>query len=343
VSDSPNALRWDGERGHYEVYYLSATDRCSGVGLWIRYTMLAPVGHGEDPTCALWLMAMDPRAGGAQPGDRGLLARKATLPISALQCGDDPFRLSIGDATLDDRGMAGAIEDVSWQLRWEPSLHAYRHVHPVLQRARVAKTVLLLPHADLAVSGTVSLAGRDLQLDGARAGQAHVWGSKHAARWAWAHCNDFESLDGDRRADTFVDVVSVFVPRLRREVGPSTPLVARLLGEDFCSTSPVRVLANRSRFSLTGWHLEARDGKRRLRIEVDAPRDMLVGVTYHDPDGDLAYCYNSEVASMRLNVWDRSARGPLGWTLRDTLVADGCAHFEYAQREPVPGMPLLIA
>jgi hypothetical protein len=76
--------------------------------------------------------------------------------------------------------------------------------------------------------------------------------------------------------------------------------------------------------------------------EVDAPRESLVGVTYHDPDGDLAYCYNSEVASMRLNVWDRSSRVRSDWVLRDTLVADGTAHFEYAQRTPVEGVQLLV-
>ena len=72
------------------------------------------------------------------------------------------------------------------------------------------------------------------------------------------------------------------------------------------------------------------------------PRELLVAVTYQDPDGEEAYCYNSEVASMRVQVWDGTAPGPLGWTQRDTLVADGRAHFEYAQREPVPALPLLI-
>jgi hypothetical protein len=382
VTDSPNALRWDGSPGHYEVYYLSLTDAGSGIGLWIRYTMLAPLQSRTGPTCALWLLAMDPQASGAgnagsghaasahgngalassaddegdarasggeaatRTGARGgdaRLARKATFPIAMLRARADPFHLSIGEATFDDRGMAGAIGDVRWELRWEPRLHTYHHVHPLLRRARVAKTVLVLPHADLEVSGTVVLPGRELTLDGARGGQAHLWGSKHAARWAWLHANDFRSLEGEPRRDTFVDAVSVFVPRMGREMGPSTPLVGRVLGEDFNSTSPVRVLANHSHFSLTGWHLEARDGKRRVRVEVDAPRDTLAGVTYHDPDGDLAYCYNSEVATMRLNVWDRKARGRLGWALRETLVADGRAHFEYAQREPVPGMPLLIA
>ena len=75
----------------------------------------------------------------------------------------------------------------------------------------------------------------------------------------------------------------------------------------------------RSRFGLTTWRFEARDGKRRIVGEVDAPRETLAGVTYHDPDGRPAYCYNSEVASIRLSVFDRTARGRFGWILRDTL------------------------
>ena len=45
---SANVLQWDGGPGHYEVYYLSATDARSGTGLWIRYTMCSPLqGSGE--------------------------------------------------------------------------------------------------------------------------------------------------------------------------------------------------------------------------------------------------------------------------------------------------------
>jgi hypothetical protein len=329
---NPNVLQWNGGPGHYEVYYLSATDPASGLGLWIRYTMRSPLeGSGE---CSLWFMAMD------REGSR--FARKATYPIEELVAEPEPFRLTLAGADLSDRGMAGAFADVSWELSWEPSLPAAEHVHPLLRRAGIAKTLLVLPHPDLAVSGTVRFGDHDFELAGARGGQAHLWGSKHAARWAWTHANDLRSLDGEPRPETYVDGVSVFVPRLGRELGPSTPVVGRFGGEDFRSTSPAAVVRSASSFGLTTWRFEARDGKRKLVGEVDAPRETLVGVTYHDPDGDLAYCYNSEVASMRLFVWDRVARGRFGWTLRDTLVADGTAHFEYAQRTPVDGVELLV-
>ncbi|MGZ4279195.1 MAG: hypothetical protein ACXVVU_21305, partial [Solirubrobacteraceae bacterium] len=115
---SANVLQWDGGPGHYEVYYLSATDPRSATGLWIRYTMRSPLqGAGE---CALWFMAMD------RDGTR--IARKATHPIDALTAEPDPFRLTLAGADLSDRGMAGAFEDVLWELSWEPSLPAAEHV-----------------------------------------------------------------------------------------------------------------------------------------------------------------------------------------------------------------------
>src|SRR5438128_1130704 len=188
MAANPNALQWDGGAGHYEVYYLSATDRATGCGLWIRYTMVAPAAGAREPTCSLWFMAMDPER-------REVLGRKSSWP---------------------------------------------------------------------------------------------------ASRWAWTHCNDFESLEGEPRPGSFFEGVSVFVPRLGRELGPNTPIVGRFGGEDFSSTGPLQVTRTDSRFGLTSWQVEARGGDRRVVADVDADREQLVGVTYHDPDGDLAYCYNSE-------------------------------------------------
>lgn len=331
MGSDANALRWNGGTGHYEVYYLSLTDGDSGVGAWIRYTMLAPI---EGPaSCALWFMAMEP--GGAVRG------HKLTLPIEHLRAATAPFALQIGDASLDDRGMRGGFEDIAWDLRWSPRLPPYKHVHPLLERARIAKTVLTLPHPDLEVEGTLQIGARQIELHGARGGQAHLWGSKHAARWAWAHCNDFRDADDEPVRDSFIDAVSVFVPRFGRELGPSTPLVARLLGEDFISTAPRALLRTPSHFDVNGWRLQASAGSRRIDVEVEAPRDSLVGVTYHDPDGEHAYCYNSEIATMRVSVHDRAARRS-GWIERQRLIAPGCAHFEYAQRRAVPGLSLSV-
>jgi hypothetical protein len=328
-----NDLRWDGRTGHYEVWYVAATDPASGVGLWLRFTVHAPLRG--DAECALWCLAME--------RDGWRFARKAPFAVERLEAERDPFRLRLAGADLSDRGSAGEIgADCAWELSWAPRLPAAGHVHPLLRRAGVARTDLVLAHPALELSGTVRLGERTLALDRAGGGQAHLWGSEHAARWAWTHASDLHGVDGSPRPDAYVDAVSAFVRRAGRELGPSTPVVARLLGDDFRATSPLRVARAPSRFGLSSWRFEAVDGARRLEAEVDAPRASLAGVTYHDPDGTPAYCYNSEVASLRLLVRDRAARGRFGWIVRDTLVAEGRAHFEYGQRVPVPGVELLL-
>jgi hypothetical protein len=333
-----NDLQWDGRPGHYEVYYVTFTDPATGVGFWIRYTMVAPYPEtGEEATCSLWLCAMDRADPSANVG------RKASFPPSELSARTDPFHLKLGDAWLSDNGMAGSIENgaerVAWNLEWQPRLDAYAHVHPILRRAKIAKTILFLPHPDLEVSGTVELGGRRFEVLRARGGQAHLWGSKHASRWAWAHCNDFTDVDGNPRPDTFVDGVSVFVPRFGRQIGPNTPVVGRIAGKDLLSTSPIAVRSNESDFDLVSWRFQARDHGVKVAGRVSARREDLVGVTYHDPDGELAYCYNTEVADMRLDVL---ARRSLRWELADELRSLGRAHFEYAQREPIEGVELKI-
>jgi hypothetical protein len=336
MAGSPNALRWDGGPGHYEVYYVTLTDPHTGVGVWIRYTMVAPLAAvGEPATCSLWFLAMDPR-----PGATPTIARKATFGVDRLESMAEPFGLRIGDATLTDGGMFGSFEDVAWQLSWTPAPKPYEPVHPILQRLRVAKTVLVLPHAHVAIDGTIALPGGEtLELAGILGGQAHLWGSKHASSWAWVHCNDFVNSEGEP-VDAFIDGVSVTVPRLGREIGPNTPVVARIDGADFLSTSPLRVRRNRSSYGLDGWRFEAIDGALRLVGEVTAVRDQLAGVTYHDPDGELAYCYNTETATLRLEVHERSTPGR-GWRQIRAYVSPGRAHYEVGQRTPEPDLDLL--
>jgi hypothetical protein len=326
---SANALRWDGGPGHYEVYYLTFTDPASETGVWIRYTMLAPLEGA--PTCSLWFLTMSPR--------EGLTARKATFSSAELTAEADPFRLTIASATLADGGASGEFEDVSWSLQWEPG-RSYDPVEPLLRP--FASTVFALPNGDTAISGRIGVGSQSLSVEGARGAQAHLWGSKHAAAWAWARCGDFRTADGERVADTFIDGVSARVHRFGREVGPATPVVGRIDGEDFRSTSLPRLLSNRSDFAPGRWRFEAVAKRRKLIGEVDADTRLLAGVTYHDPDGEPAYCYNSEAASMRLHVYRRSSPGP-GWTYARTLFGAGCAHFEYAQRDPVPDLELLLA
>ena len=102
------------------------------------------------------------------------------------------------------------------------------------------------------------------------------------------------------------------------------------------------VARNSSRFGLTSWRFEARDGRRRVVGEVDAPRELARRRDLPRPrrgPGLLLQQRGGLDAPQRLGPHVPRA---LGWVLRDTLVADGNAHFEYAQRAPVDGVELLV-
>ena len=279
----------------------------------------------------------------AMSADGRTYARKSTLPITELRAEADPFRLVVGDCELSDRGFAGQVEDASWELRWEPATAPGEIVHPLLERARIARTMMVMPHPDLAIEGTLSFGGEQVELSGARGGQTHLWGAKHASRWCWVHASDLEDLDGAPRRGDWIEAVSVVTPRH----GPRRrPEHARWRA--CCSASrsrryaPLRVLRADAEIGLTRYHFETQTRNRRLRVEVDAPRETLVGVTYDDPDGEQAWCYNSEVASLRAWVWERAARARRPLAAGRDVQAPGRAHVEYAQRSPVVDVPVLV-
>ena len=131
-----NALRWDGGPGHYEVWYLTLTDPASGVGVWIRYTMLAPLGGGREATCSLWFLAMDPSGPPRRPQGARARRRAPRARPSRSACAS-------AGATLDDRGDAGGFEDVAWDLPGRPGRRLPSTSTRSLERARIAKTVLV--------------------------------------------------------------------------------------------------------------------------------------------------------------------------------------------------------
>lgn len=320
-----NDLRWTGQRGWYEVHFLELTDAASGTGVWIRQTVHAPADG--DPECGVWFMA--------STRDGARTAFKATLPASALESASAPFRLACGDAELTDGGMRGSAGGASWDLQWAPSAAPGVPVDPLVGRARIAKTMLAIPHPDLRISGTVRFGDRELALDGARGEQAHLWGTSHAARWGWLHAADLTTLAGEPCDADWIDVVSVVVPRGGREIGPVTPVVGRLLGEEFAATGPLALVRSRASFGLSALQVEARTRARRVVVHASAPPPLQVGVRYDDPDGTNVWCANTALGDARIWVWDRRAGAP-GWLLRETLQASGTAHVEYAQRAPIP-------
>ena len=76
--------------------------------------MVAPLPEtGEEATCSLWLMAMDPQDPARNVG------RKVSFPVSEMSATAEPFELRIGAATLTRPGMSGSLEQDGVMCEWD--------------------------------------------------------------------------------------------------------------------------------------------------------------------------------------------------------------------------------
>jgi hypothetical protein len=315
-----NAPRWDGRRGHYEVWFLTMTH--GRIGYWIRYTLRAPVAG--PPEREAWFARFDPDDPARTFGLHG--------PPDGAPVPGGYFR--VGESVLEPgtaRGhIAGPGHEARWDLQWDGGQPTFRVLPPVLYRAGLAPTKPFTPNPDVRFSGTIEADGERVAVDGAPGQQGHLYGSRHAERWAWASCN------------RFVDDGWAF--QALSAQGRRGPLLT-----PFLTFAGLRIdgrwvrfrgTSRRRTWALGTWRLRLEAKAYRLEGEVRAFPDHLIRARYLDPDDTPRFCHNSEVASARLVLWERRAGG---WQEAAGLVSEGTTHAEWAGRTPAPGVETVHA
>jgi hypothetical protein len=310
-----NRMMWRGQPGHYEVWYLTCSDRGRKSGFWIRYTLEAPVtAHGE-PYVQLWFC----RGDGQAPENTFAINRR--FPISALAQTQSPFEVRIGEARVSHDGMRGALagngHDVRWDLRWQPAPRTHLFLPRGLYGGSFAETLALSPNLSIAVHGTIEVDGRRYELAGEPGGQSHVWGRKHAYGWAWGHCTAFTRDE---------DGATALVPLTLFTVYPDG-----LSGEALRFTEWLSLPFCRSDYRTGHYALSGENASTRVEAQFSCQPDDMVRAEYVDPDGAPAYCHFAATASCRLTVLKRTLPGAK-WQPYRKLHSDRGAQFEWGGR-----------
>jgi len=331
--DADNILRWDGEkRGHYEVYFLKFNDSLNRMACWIRYTLTSPTEGCGDAYCELWGIFFD------VDNPRNNFAVKKRYPVGALGWERDRFQLSIGDAELLPGSCHGSIESaggehsLAWGLDFEsrsPTL--YHFPYQSMYRLAFPKTKVLCPYVDARFSGWLEADGKRFKLERVPGQQEHLWGTKHALRWAWGHCNSFAEDPGAvwEGLDAQIKMGPVPSPHLK-------VFYLKAFGREHHFSALPRWFLNRSRWELGKWSFEARNAQVRVRGEISCRPEEMVAVTYTDPDGELLWCNNSKVARMELEILDHSGASLGTLTTADTAAA------EFVDRRTYPQVPIRL-
>jgi hypothetical protein len=328
MPDRDNRMVWDRrKRGHYEVWYLTLTDRPTGAAFWIRYTLESPQAGQGEPYAQLWFTSFAPDGGGGEE------ARHLQFPIDALSSEAAPFSVSIGEARLTHGSARGAIEGhASWELEWEPAPETHRHLPALAYAIPITSTTLLTPNPGVRFRGRIQVAGRSFELGDATGCQTHLWGRKHAESWAWVSCTTW---DGGEQAH--FEGITALVKRGGRTLPPMAVVGLTLDGRRHQVNSFRRALKTRSDWELGRWAFEAEGASARVEGEITHPVDALVLAEYHDPDGEPSFCHNSELATLRLRTELRDGRFS-AWREGPLLTATGTAHAEWGARAANPSV-----
>lgn len=299
----------------YEVWFLTFTDRETGRGYWVRSTHRAP--RRGQASAGVWFARFDP----ADPtGTFGVHQASSFWTIDA-----HAFDVRIGDARMTSGHAEGSVEadgrTISWDLSWPTGEPTFRLLPSFMYRRGIAPTKPYAPNVDTRFSGAITVDGETSAVSGATGQQGHVAGHRHAERWAWAHCGEFE---GD---EAVVHAVSAQGRRGPFDTPYLTSVGVRWQGRWIRLSKWSR----RRDFGLGSWKVDLEDRTFRLAGRIEAPARALLKARYEDPDGSFRYVHNSEIASSRLALFERRAGGFEEVAL---LESRGTTHAEWAGRTP---------
>jgi len=326
-AEKDNIFRWDGRRGHYEVYYIKFNHLQSRTGYWLRYTLLSPL-EGE-AIAELWGMFYDP----SNPNNN--FALKETYPLSETQFSRERFYLRIGPSALYHTGAKGEIKKYGSSLRWNLSFSmnrmSFRHFPiDLMYRLALPRTKVLSPHFDTRVSGRIEVNGRIYECQNEPGQQAHLWGTKNAEMWTWGHCNAFAEDPGA----VFEGISARF--RIGPWLSPAVnPFFIRWKGMDYSMNGFLQSVRNESRTELPRWSFNARSGDFTFSGEMSARTEDFIGVEYTDPDGEKLWCNNTKVANLVITIYKNGRK-------LDTLTSERAAAFEKVAREKDNRIPIRI-
>ena len=327
-ADQANALRWKpGVENCYEIYYLTLNHLRSETGYWIRYTLHAPQEGLGEAYLEVWFTFFDRQ----RPESNFGIAQR--FPMDRLEALAEPFRLRIGDNSLENGACRGVVEGAGhsarWELRFEPCERPFLHFPESLYASGEVESAMLSPHFSTRFSGIIEVDGRRLELAGDPGEQSKTWGRQHPPHWLWAHCNHFAE-------DPEAAMELVCAPRMSPEEPPSAHILyLKCHGRQFHLMSLLDGSRSENDAAPGRWRLRAESMDFRLEAAIECRAADLIEARYTDPNGAPSYCVHTEVAGAEVRACVRDGESA-PWRAFAILYSRGTTHAEWGDSTPHP-------
>jgi hypothetical protein len=278
---------------YYESRFIRANHPDQPKALWLRETLLLPT-VGES-VADVWVMVFDPDGAGNR-------ALKVPHPVDTAEFGYDDWTATIGTTGIDDSSAHGAVHSgdrsARWDLRIDPGPEAtVKLLTDKAYTAKIPSAKTTVRHPLARFDGLVELDGVRTEIDGWTGSVNHNWGARHTPAYAFGQVCGF-----DNAPDTTLEIVTA-----RAAIGPfktpaATLFVFRHAGDEFAVRSIPGSLQTHGRYQPFRWSFGGRVGERMIEGEITAEPADVIGLNYRDTDGGEKCCYNSAVATCRLQV-----------------------------------------
>lgn len=315
-----NSVMWDGKEGFYEAFYVQCNDPISGMAWWFRYSIMIPQKGRGFPYAALWAIQFD------QSGARGPIAMKHIYPITHYRFEKDRFILYIENGFLTNSHAMGKIKhggrSLEWDIQWTPEDEVFVHYPNFLYKSSFPKTKVVSPHWATKGGGFVRWNDGEFFLSDALIHVGHVWGNSHTKRWAWVHTHGFEENPSAVFEGLWVPIcgpLGMYMCWFRLD-----EKISRFTGLGSCWQQADLLKNNK-------WNFKLNDSKFKLDGSIVLDNAHIAGITYHDPTGGRRYCYNSKVASVKMNVLDKAHDDKFVLTAPSTAAFEICLPHELEQ------------
>lgn len=328
-SEQVNLPMWQGQSGHFEIWFVVAMDLETARATWVRYTTFSPL---DGPArAAVWAADFDPAR------DPPAIWAKSTHAIDAYAAQTERFSVRIGDAEIRHGACDGAVESaghrIAWDLEFTVGTAPVRRTPAVLEQVRLATTAV---HAcaDAPVTGWVEVDGARRTLTAGKAVQMHLYGNRRVDNlsWLWAPALD----DGQAT----LEVISAQMRRTLAGVrGPNLTSLFLRHGDDLedLTQLPDALLPRASSPAPGVLDVTWTGVRRALRIRGYAPLDTYAGWVFLNPNRRELHVAQSDIATCTVESFLRSH--PLGkWRPQARLVTRQRAAIELQGYAPIEGV-----
>jgi len=323
-----NAARFDraDPRGFYESYFQRANHPTRPLAFWIRYTAFSPRGRPQDACGELWAIYFDGEA-------NRIRAVKEVVPIAACEFSRTGLDVRIGHATLANGALRGRAASPAHVLEWalayagnEPPLLL---LPEALYEGAFPKAKALVGSPNAQYTGTLTVDGETIAIDGWQGSQNHNWGSQHTERYAWGQVAGF-----DNAPNAFLECSTAQI-RLGPFRSPRlTVAVLRDEGEEIALTGLLQAVRASGSYEFFTWTFDTRNAKGRISGRIHAEASAFIGLGYRTPPGGVKTCLNPTIASAEVTL-ERPGRAPR------TLATRHRAAFEILTDRGDHGVPVV--